>query len=98
MPVFIGEGGPEGKGDLSADPIRKFFPHVMEATDRVLVANGDLDLEILRNSTLLPIQNMTWGDKLEFQLKPWKTIIISLPDLTYEEVFDENGFHRLDYP
>ena len=97
-PVFVGEGGPEDEGDTSADPIQKVFPRVIEATNRVLVANGDLDLEILTNGTLLSIQNMTWGGKLGFQSKPTKPIIIKLPDLQYEAVFDENGFNGLDDP
>ena len=59
-PVFVGDGGPQGEGDLSPDPIQKVLPRVIEATNRVLVANGDLDLEILTNGTLLAIQNMTW--------------------------------------
>lgn len=97
-PVFVGDGGPQDEGDLSADPIQKVLPRVIEATNRVLVANGDLDLEILTNGTLLSIQNMTWGGKLGFQVKPTKPIIITLPDLEYEAVFDENDFNGLDDP
>jgi carboxypeptidase D len=33
--------GPEREGDLSADPIQKVLPQVIQATNRVLVANGD---------------------------------------------------------
>jgi len=40
-PVFIGDGGPQGSGDLSPDPIQGVLPKVIENTNRVLVANGD---------------------------------------------------------
>ena len=41
-PVFVGgEGGPQSNGDLSVDPIQKVLPRVIEATNRVLVSNGD---------------------------------------------------------
>lgn len=46
-PVFAGDGGQYGLGDLSLDPIQKVLPQLIEATNRVLVANGDYDMEIL---------------------------------------------------
>ena len=41
--VFVGgvEQGPQGRGDLSLDPIQKVLPQVIEATNRVLISNGD---------------------------------------------------------
>lgn len=42
--VFVGgggSGGPEGEGDLSADPIQAVLPKVIEATNRVLIINGE---------------------------------------------------------
>ncbi|OWZ61190.1 hypothetical protein AYX15_06581 [Cryptococcus neoformans] len=43
IPVFVGgEDGPQGNGDLSRDPIQEVLPKVIEATNRVLVSNGDL--------------------------------------------------------
>lgn len=43
--VFLGGlGGPEMEGDLSADPIEKVLPQVVQATNRVLVANGNYDM------------------------------------------------------
>ncbi|ESZ92468.1 putative pheromone processing carboxypeptidase (Sxa2) [Sclerotinia borealis F-4128] len=83
-PVFLGTSGPEQEGDLSADPIQR-------GTNRVLIANGALDFEILTNGTLLAIQNMTWGGKLGFQWKPTKPIVIKLPDLQYGGLFIEQG-------
>ena len=68
--VFTGFGGPEGEGDSSADPIQAVLPKVIEATNRVLVAGGDLDMIILSQGTLLSIQNMTWNGALGFQTKP----------------------------
>ena len=105
-PVFIGgtevdgfyNGGPEGEGDLSADPIQHVLPQVIEATNRVLVANGDFDMIIITNGTLLSIQNMTWNGKLGFQTEPDTPIVIGLPDLQYEAVFDANGYGGVDGP
>jgi carboxypeptidase D len=58
--VFVadgGSGGPELAGDTSPDPIQKVLPQVIEATNRVLVSNGDLDMIIITEGTLLSIQN-----------------------------------------
>ncbi|KAI9642591.1 hypothetical protein NHQ30_009396 [Ciborinia camelliae] len=97
-PVFIGEGGPEQEGDLSADPIQSVLPRVIEATNRVLISNAALDFEILTNGTLLAIQNMTWGGKLGFQTKPATPIVITLPDLQYGHLFIDEGFGPVDEP
>jgi carboxypeptidase D len=91
-PVFVGEGGPEGEGDLSLDPIQHVLPQVIEATNRVLVANADLDMVIITAGTLLSIQNMTWGGVLGFEKEPTKDVVITLPDLQYGMVFVENGY------
>jgi len=56
-PVFVGAGGPEDAGDTSPDPIQHVLLKVIEATNRVLVSNADLDMEILTDGTLLAIQN-----------------------------------------
>lgn len=95
-PVFLGDGGPQGEGDLSPDPIQHVLPRIIEATKHVLVSNGDLDSVILTDGTLLAIQNMTWGGKLGFQVKPSTPIVITLPDLQYSAVFEGNGYGGLD--
>jgi carboxypeptidase D len=41
------------------------------------VANGDYDMIIMTNGTLLSIQNMTWGGQLGFQKAP--TTPINIP-------------------
>jgi carboxypeptidase D len=70
-PVFTGgSAGPESEGDTSGDPIQGPLPRVIEATNRVLVANGDYDMIIITNGTLLSIQNMTWNGALGFQTQP----------------------------
>lgn len=97
-PVFVGEGGPQDEGDLSADPIQAILPRVIEATNRVLVSNADLDMEILTVGTLLAIQNMTWGGKLGFQKEPSDKIVITLPDLQYQDMFTDQGFGNIDNP
>lgn len=104
--VFIGgakdgayyTGGPEGEGDLSADPIQKVLPQVIEATNRVLIANGDFDMIIITNGTLMSIQNMTWNGALGFQTAPDTPIDIALTDLQYEAVFAANGYAGVDGP
>lgn len=49
-------------------------------------------MDILTNSTLLAIQNMTWNGAMGFQSAPSEDIIISLPDLEYESTFAASGF------
>jgi len=104
-PVFVGgnksaggyyTGGPEAEGDFSADPIQKVLPQVIEATNRVLVSNGDFDMIIITNGTLMAIQNMTWNGKLGFDQQPATPIDIQLPDLQYAAVFAANGADGLD--
>ncbi|KAJ5723942.1 hypothetical protein N7488_001977 [Penicillium malachiteum] len=96
--VFVGNGGPEDEGDYSANPIEKVLPQVIEATNRVLIGNGDYDMVIITNGTLLSIQNMTWNGHLGFQSKPEKPINIKIPDLQYAAAFAENGMTGLDGP
>ncbi|CAF9941404.1 hypothetical protein IMSHALPRED_002558 [Imshaugia aleurites] len=105
-PVIVGgvevdgyyNGGPEGEGDLSADPIQHVLPQVIEATSRVLVSNGDFDMIIITNGTLMAIQNMTWNGKLGFQREPDTPIVINEIDLEYQSVFDANGYNGADGP
>lgn len=91
-PVFVGRGGPYGNGDTSADPIQSVLPKVIEATQRVLVSNGQYDLVIITEGTLLAIQNMTWGGQLGFQAEPATDIVINLPDLQYAQMFADNNY------
>ncbi|KAK4688407.1 hypothetical protein P7C73_g1706, partial [Tremellales sp. Uapishka_1] len=92
-PVFTGgDGGPEVSGDFSKDPIQGVLPQVIEATNRVLVANGDFDMIIITNGTLLSIQNMTWNGQLGFQSQPSSPIVVNLPELQYLDVFQYNGY------
>ena len=86
------------QADLSLDPIQYVLPKVIEHTNRVLVSNGDLDMVIITNGTLLAIQNMTWNGKLGFQSEPSTPIIITEPDLEYEAVFDANQYNGFDDP
>ncbi|KAF2103562.1 alpha/beta-hydrolase [Rhizodiscina lignyota] len=90
-PVFKGDGGVYGVGDLSLDPIQKILPKVIEATNRVVVGNGDYDMEILTKGTLLAIQNMTWNGKFGFQEEPSTPTDIKLPDLQYGQVIIDSG-------
>ena len=99
--VFVadgGDGGPEISGDTSLDPIQKVLPQVIEATNRVLISNGDLDMIIITNGTLLSIQNMTWNGKLGFQKKPTDLMVVDIPDLEYKAAFDAGPEKGLDGP
>jgi carboxypeptidase D len=78
--------------DSSLDPIQHVLPQVIEATNRVLVANADLDFVIITTGTLLSIQNMTWNGKLGFEKEPSTPTVITLPDLQYQQMYVENGF------
>ncbi|PBP15891.1 putative serine-type carboxypeptidase F [Diplocarpon rosae] len=82
-PVFVGDP----VDDTSLDSIQKVLPQVIEATNRVLIANSALNFVILPEGTLLAIQNMTWGGKLGFETKPTTPIVINLPDFEYEQYF-----------
>ena len=82
-----GSGGPELAGETSLDPIQSVLPRVIEATNRVLISNGDLDMIILTNGTLLSIQNMTWNGALGFQTQPSTPMVVDLPDLEYGDLF-----------
>jgi carboxypeptidase D len=97
-PVFTSSGGPEGEGDTSPDPIQSVLPRVIEATNRVLIANGALDMSILTDGTLLAIQNMTWLGKLGFQSQPNTSIVITFPDLQYGPTFEANGSPGFEDP
>lgn len=90
-PVFKGDGGVYGNGDTSLDPLVSVLPKVIEKTNRVLVANGQYDMDILTDGTLLAIQNMTWNGKMGFQSKPSKVIDIKLPDLQYAQAYQDSG-------
>ncbi|KIV86478.1 hypothetical protein PV11_02089 [Exophiala sideris] len=98
QPVFVGEGGPQGEGDTAPDPIQHVLPQVIEATNRVLVGNGDFDMIIITNGTLLAIQNMTWNGALGFTERPSTPINITTPDLMYAELYAENNYEGIDGP
>ncbi|KAK5173546.1 uncharacterized protein LTR77_002227 [Saxophila tyrrhenica] len=68
--------GPEGQVDLSPDPIQHVLPRVIDATQRVLISNGNYDALILTNGSLLAIQNMTWGGELGFQKAPTEDFVV----------------------
>ncbi|RDW76179.1 carboxypeptidase-3 [Coleophoma crateriformis] len=100
-PVFVaggGSGGPEKAGETSADPIQKVLPQVIEATNRVLVSNGDLDMIIITNGTLLAIQNMTWNGALGFQTAPSEEMVVETPDLEYTAAFNNGPQKGRDGP
>ncbi|KAE8373249.1 Alpha/Beta hydrolase protein [Aspergillus bertholletiae] len=91
QPVFVGGDAGVGRlGDLSANPIERVLPQVIEATNRVLISHGDYDFILQTKGVLLSIQNMTWNGQLGFQSQPSTPVEIGLSDLQYAEVFEQN--------
>ncbi|KIR43274.1 carboxypeptidase [Cryptococcus deuterogattii 99/473] len=91
-PVYVGgDAGPEWQGDLSADPIQNVLPQVIDATNRVLVSNGDYDMATITNGTLLAIQNMTWNGQLGFQAAPSEEVYIGIIDTQWSAIYEANG-------
>ncbi|KAL7942830.1 alpha/beta-hydrolase [Trichoderma barbatum] len=64
--------------DTSSPSGLKQLPHVIEATQNVILAHGDVDWLIPVDSVLLGIQNMTWGGKMGFQCKPQDPFYVPL--------------------
>ena len=54
-------------------------------------------MDLILNGTMLAIQNMTWGGMLGFQSAPSKPIVITIPDVQYQEVFVDSGLDGLDF-
>jgi carboxypeptidase D len=86
--------------DSSLPSSQKVIPQVIEATNRMLISNGDFDMILSTNNTLLTIQNMTWNGKMGLQTKPSTPINIQIPDLAWKSVFDDpaNGANGIDGP
>jgi len=89
--VFIGNATGTLFNDLSVDSIQHALPRVIEATNRVLVGNGDYDMQVTTNGTLLSIQNMTWNGMLGFQSTPSTPMNIQIPELVYGGLLTETG-------
>jgi carboxypeptidase D len=71
---------------------------VIDATKRVLVANGDFDYIVMTNATLLSIQNMTWGGELGFQTAPSEPFNVQLADEAWADAYAQSGFTGLNFP
>lgn len=74
--VFVG-------GNDTSDPSTwRVLPHVIDATQNVIIGHGSLDMILLPNGTLLSIQNMTWGGKLGFQSRPVEPFFVPFHTLS----------------
>ncbi|KAI0151464.1 serine carboxypeptidase [Pestalotiopsis sp. NC0098] len=62
--VFVGGGDSSPASGFGA------LPHVIDATQNVIIGHGILDMVLIANGTLLSIQNMTFGGKLGFEKTP----------------------------
>ncbi|KAK5654879.1 hypothetical protein OQA88_6916 [Cercophora sp. LCS_1] len=69
FPVFT-------NGDNSPPASWGALPHVIDATKNVIISHGDRDYILFSNSTLLGIQNMTWGGAQGFQNKPTEPFFV----------------------
>ncbi|KAG5950134.1 hypothetical protein E4U53_005446 [Claviceps sorghi] len=67
--------------DTSDWPIVKVLGKVIDATKNVVIGHGALDYILLANSTLLAIQNTTFGGKLGFDTKPHEPFYVPYHDL-----------------
>lgn len=56
--------------DGSGPSIIHALPSVIDKTQNVIIAHGQLDMVLPSNGSLLAVQNMTWGGKLGFQNRP----------------------------
>ncbi|KAJ4180618.1 hypothetical protein NW767_014334 [Fusarium falciforme] len=71
------------KGDVfvegydDSDPsIVRAIPHVIDGTHNVQISHGSMDFILVSNTTLLAIQNTTWGGKLGFQSMPESPLFV----------------------
>lgn len=88
-PVFVG-------GDSSDPSSWVVLPHVIDATQKVIIGHGSLDMILLPNGTLLTIQNTTWGGKLGFQSPPVEPFFVPFHSLsTADEIFGETDQTKL---
>jgi carboxypeptidase D len=56
--------------DRSAPSTLSVLPHVIDATQNVIVGHSALDMILIANGTLLALQNMTWGGQRGFSQRP----------------------------
>lgn len=73
--VFVG-------GDSSDPSSWVVLPHVIDATQNVIIGHGSLDMILLPNGTLLTIQNTTWGGQLGFQSAPTEPFFVPFHKLS----------------
>ncbi|CAJ2502213.1 Uu.00g096070.m01.CDS01 [Anthostomella pinea] len=82
--------------DTSDPPIWRVLPQVIEATQKVIIGHGSLDMILLPNGTLLSIQNMTWGGALGFQQPPRDPFYVPFHfDSTPTDIYAETDATKL---
>ncbi|RFU72029.1 serine-type carboxypeptidase [Trichoderma arundinaceum] len=64
--------------DQSPPPGLKQLPHVIDATQNVILAQGAVDWILVLNGVILGVQNMTWGGKTGFQTQPQDPFYVPL--------------------
>ncbi|KAI1821532.1 Alpha/Beta hydrolase protein [Xylaria intraflava] len=80
-------------GRDNSDPSTwRVLPHVIDATQNVIIGHGSLDMILLPNGTLLSIQNMTWGGQLGFQSPPVEPLFVPYhKDSTADDIYRETN-------
>lgn len=82
--------------DTSDPSTWKVLPHVIDATQNVVIGHGTLDMILLPNGTLLSIQNTTWGGQLGFQAAPAEPFFVPFHSLsTADEIYSETDQTKL---
>ncbi|EDU41695.1 Serine carboxypeptidase [Pyrenophora tritici-repentis] len=74
--VFSDGNGSYGYDQSYPPGVNGILKSVIEATNNVLIGNGDLDMLIPTNGTLLAIQNMTWNGVQGFSKYPNRPLFI----------------------
>ncbi|KAI5858250.1 alpha/beta-hydrolase [Durotheca rogersii] len=84
-------------GRDTSDPSSwRVLPHVIDATQKVIIGHGTLDMILLPNGTLLAIQNTTWGGQLGFREVPAEPFFVPHHTLgSASDIFAETDPLRL---
>ncbi|PHH90205.1 hypothetical protein CDD83_4249 [Cordyceps sp. RAO-2017] len=90
--VFATPDGQDGsQGHPSSD---HELPNVIDKTQNVIIAQGNMDYIIPLNGILLGIQNMTWGGKLGFESAPTDPFFVPNFGVNLSQAELESGFSQ----
>ena len=76
--------------DTSPPSGLSILPRVIEKNKRTIIGHGELDMILIKNGTIMMIQNMTWGGEQGFSVGPtgWDDFFVStcICSLRYSEM------------